>query len=100
MKKVFLLFIILSIFTLNSCGTITTKVDSKTEAELEKMSKYIGHSLNEVYVDYGNDGITSADYKGYKKVTFTTKKLGVKCKRIFFYDRSQVITSIKFAGCW
>jgi len=99
MKRVFLL-LLLSIFTLNSCDTITTKVDSKTEAELEKMSKYIGKSLNEVYVNYGTDGTTSTDYKGYKKVTFTTKKLGVKCKRIFFYDRSQVITSIKFAGCW
>jgi len=99
MKKVFLLLII-SIFTLNSCSTIQTKVDSKTSLELEKMSKYIGHSLNEVYVDYGNGGSTSTDYKGYKKVTFTTKKLGVKCKRVFFYDRSQVITSIKFAGCW
>ena len=75
MKKVFLL-LLLSIFTLNSCGTITTKVDSKTEAELEKMSKYIGKSLNEVYVDYGTDGTTSTDYKGYKKVTFTTKKTG------------------------
>ena len=99
MKKIFI-FLLLSIFTLNSCGTITTKVDEKTQIELDKMSKYIGYSLNEVYVDYGNEGIHSVDNKGYKKVTFITKKLGVKCKRIFFYDRSQVITSIKFAGCW
>ena len=99
MKKIFI-FLILSFFILNSCTTIQTKVDDKTQLELDRMSKYIGYSLNEVYVDYGNDGITSTDYKGYKKVTFTTKKLGVKCKRIFFYDRSQVITSIKFAGCW
>ena len=99
MKKIFI-FLILSFFILNSCTTIQTKVDDNTQLELDRMSKYIGYSLNEVYVDYGNDGITSTDYKGYKKVTFTTKKLGVKCKRIFFYDRSQVITSIKFAGCW
>tara|TARA_Y100001970_G_C13549964_1_gene516357 strand:+ start:67 stop:366 length:300 start_codon:yes stop_codon:yes gene_type:complete len=99
MKKIFL-FLLLSIFTLNSCGTITTKVDEKTQVELDKMSKYIGYSLNEVYLDYGNDGVHSVDNKGYKKVTFTTKKLGVKCKRIFFYDRSMIVSSIKFAGCW
>ena len=99
MKKVFLL-LLLSIFTLNSCGTIQTKVDKKTEADLKKMGQYIGHSLEEVYVDFGNDGTHSLDDKGFKKVTFITKKLGVKCKRVFFYDRSQVITSIKFAGCW
>ena len=99
MKKVFLL-LLLSIFTLNSCGTIQTKVDKKTEQNLREMGQYIGHSLEEVYVDFGNDGTHSLDDKGFKKVTFITKKLGVKCKRIFFYDRSQVITSIKFAGCW
>ena len=99
MKKVFLL-LLLSIFTLNSCGTIQTKVDKKTEAELKKMGQYIGNSLEEVYVDFGNDGTHSLDEKGFKKVTFITKKLGVKCKRIFFYDRSMVVSSIKFAGCW
>ena len=85
---------------LNACQTVQTKVDEKTQVELNKMGQFIGHSLNAVYIDYGNDGVHSADYKGYKKVTFTTKKMGLACKRIFFYDRSQVITSIKFAGCW
>ena len=99
MKKVFLL-LLLSIFTLNSCGTIQTKVDKKTETELKKMGQYMGHSLEEVYVDFGNDGTHSLDEKGFKKVTFITKKLGVKCKRIFFYDRSMVVSSIIFAGCW
>ena len=91
---------LLLLIFLNACQTVQTKVDEKTQAELNKMGQFIGHSLNEVYIDYGNEGVHSSDYKGYKKVTFTTKKLGVKCKRVFFYDRSQMITSIKFAGCW
>ena len=99
MKKVFIL-LLLSIFFLNSCATVQKNVDAKTQAELDKMGQYIGHSIEEVYIDFGNDGTHSKDYKGYKKVTFTTKKLGVKCKRIFFYDRNLVISSIKFAGCW
>ena len=85
---------------LSACQTVQTKVDEKTQVELDKMGQYIGHSLEEVYIDFGNDGSHSKDYKGYKKVTFTTKKLGVKCRRIFFYDRNLVISSIKFAGCW
>ena len=91
---------LLLLIFLNACQTVQTKVDEKTEAELKKMGQYINQSLEEVYVDFGNDGKHSLDDKGFKKVTFITKKLGVKCKRIFFYDRSQVITSIKFAGCW
>ena len=98
MKKIFI-FLLLSIFTYG-CSTIQTKVDAKTQAELDKMSQYIGHSVEEVYIDFGTDGAHSKDDKGYKKVTFTTKKLGVKCRRIFFYDRNLVISSIKFAGCW
>ena len=85
---------------LSACQAVTTRVDEKSQAELDKMGKYIGYSLNEVYIDFGNDGTHSIDNKGFKKVTFTTKKLGVKCRRIFFYDRNLVISSIKFAGCW
>ena len=99
MKKDFIL-LLLSIFFLNSCSTVQKNVDAKTQAELDTMGQYIGHSIEELYIDFGNDGVHSTDYKDYKKVTFTTKKLGVKCKRIFFYDRSMIVSSIKFAGCW
>ena len=85
---------------LSACQTVQTKVDEKTQQEQESLSKYIGYSINEVYVDFGSEGVHKKDNKGYKKVTFTTKKLGVKCKRIFFYDRSKVVTKIQFAGCW
>ena len=88
------------LIVLSACQTVQTKVDEKTQAELDKMGKYIGYSLDEVYIDFGNDGTHSIDDKGFKKVTFITKKLGVKCKRVFFYDRSMVVSSIKFAGCW
>ena len=99
MKRVFIL-LLLSIFFLNSCATVQTKVDEKTQQEQELLSKYIGYNINEVYVDFGTEGVHKKDFRGYKKVTFTTKKLGVKCKRIFFYDRSMVVTGIQFAGCW
>ena len=85
---------------LSACQTVQTKVDEKTQQEQERLSKYIGYNIEEVYVDFGTEGVHKKDYKGYKKVTFTTKKLGVKCKRIFFYNRSMVVTGIQFAGCW
>ena len=85
---------------LSACQTAQTKIDEKTQQEQERLSKYIGYNINEIYVDFGTEGVHKKDFKGYKKVTFTTKKLGVKCKRIFFYDRSMVVTGIQFAGCW
>ena len=85
---------------LSACQTVQTKVDEKTQQEQDLLSKYIGYNINEVYVDFGTEGVHKKDFRGYKKVTFTTKKLGVKCKRIFFYDRSMVVTGIQFAGCW
>ena len=85
---------------LSACQTVQTKVDEKTQQEQERLSKYIGYNINEVYIDFGNEGVHSIHNKGYKKVIFTTKKLGVKCERIFFYDRSMVVTGIQFAGCW
>ena len=94
--KNFFLFLLLLIFFLNSCATVQTKVDE----EQERLAKYIGYSINEVYLEFGTEGTHKKDYKGYKKVTFTTKKLGVKCKRIFFYNSQLTITGIQFAGCW
>ena len=91
---------LLLLIFLDACQTVQTKVDKKTQQEQELLSKYIGYNINEVYVDFGTEGVHKKDFKGYKKVTFTTKKLGVKCKRIFFYDRSMVVTKIQFAGCW
>ena len=88
------------LIVLSACHTVQTKVDEKTQQEQELLSKYIGYNINEVYVDFGTEGVIKKDFKDYKKVTFTTKKLGVKCKRIFFYDRSMVVTGIQFAGCW
>ena len=85
---------------LSACQAVQTKVDEKTQQEQELLSKYIGYNINEVYVDFGTEGAHKKDFRGYKKVTFTTKKLGVKCKRIFFYDRSMVVTKIQFVGCW
>ena len=85
---------------LSACQTVQTKVDEKTQKEQERLAKYIGHSINEVYVDFGTEGVHKKDFKGFKKVIFTTKKLGVKCKRIFFYNRQLTVTGIQFAGCW
>ena len=96
----FTITVLFLLIFLSACQTVQTKVDEKTQQEQERLSKYIGYNIDEVYVDFGTEGVHKKDYKGYKKVTFTTKKLGVKCKRIFFYDRSMVVTGIQFAGCW
>ena len=100
MKIIYIIFLITFLFVIGGCQTVQTKVDEKTQQEQERLSKYIGYNINEVYVDFGNEGVHRKDYKGYKKITFTTKKLGVKCKRIFFYDRSMMVTGIRFTGCW
>ena len=52
---------LLLLIFLNACQTVQTKVDEKTEAELKKMGQYINQSLEEVYVDFGNDGTHSLD---------------------------------------
>ena len=46
---------LLLLIFLNACQTVQTRVDEKTEAELEKMGQYIGHSLEEVYVDFAKE---------------------------------------------
>ncbi len=70
----FILLIILITFTSQGCQTIKDKTDSIVEKENEKLSKYIGKSLNELKTDLGKPDEDFKNIKGNLQLVYKTKK--------------------------
>ena len=64
MKKNLLISILItSLFLISGCQTVKNKTDAIVEKENEKLSKYIGKSLNELRLDLGKP---NEDFKNEK----------------------------------
>tara|TARA_Y100000741_G_C18141979_1_gene513511 strand:- start:556 stop:861 length:306 start_codon:yes stop_codon:yes gene_type:complete len=101
MRLVFnLLSILLIFFLFSACSAVQTKVDQKTKEEQERLSTYIGKSIEETFIDFGIPFFDGLDEKGFRKVTFKHSKLGVKCIRSFTVDKSNMVTGFKSSGCF
>ena len=101
MKKIYLTsLIIVSIFIISGCQTVKNKTDAIVEKENQKLSKYIGKSLNELRLDLG---IPDEDYnneKGNLELVYKTKKYGILCERRFEIDKNLVVIGFVSNGCF
>ena len=101
MKKIYLTsLIIVSIFIISGCQTVKNKTDAIVEKENQKLSKYIGKSLNELRLDLG---IPDEDYnneKGNLELVYKTKKYGILCERRFEIDKDLVVIGFVSNGCF
>ena len=101
MKKIYLTsLIIVSIFIISGCQTVKNKTDAIVEKEKQKLSKYIGKSLNELRLDLG---IPDEDYnneKGNLELVYKTKKYGILCERRFEIDKNLVVIGFVSNGCF
>ena len=101
MKKIYLTsLIIVSIFIISGCQTVKNKTDAIVEKENQKLSKYIGKSLNELRLDLG---IPDEDYnneKGNLELVYKTKKYGISCERRFEIDKNLIVIGFVSNGCF
>tara|TARA_X000000368_G_scaffold411784_1_gene397187 strand:- start:89 stop:394 length:306 start_codon:yes stop_codon:yes gene_type:complete len=97
--KFFLKILILLSF-LTSCETIKQKTDAIVEKENQKLSKYIGKSLNLLQIDLGKPDEDFKNDKGNLVFVYNTKKYGIPCERRFEVDSSSVIIGFVSNGCF
>ena len=82
-KVKFILFsLIFSIF-IAGCQTINEKTEAIVEKENQKLSKFIGKSVNELKIDLGNPDEDFMNEKGNLELVYKTKKYGIPCERKF-----------------
>ena len=82
------------------CNTIKQKTDAIVEKENQKLSKFIGKSLNELKVDLGKPDEDYRNVKGNLELVYKTKKYGIPCERRFELDLNSVIIGFVSHGCF
>ena len=72
---------------LHACTNIQKKIDSKSLAEQNRLSVYIGKNIEEAFIDFGQPFTDGLNEQGFREVVFQKTKLGVKCSRVFTVDK-------------
>ena len=101
MKKIIYFFLGLSILLLSSnCQTIKQKTDAIVEKENNKLSKYIGKTLNNLKMDLGKPDEDFKNEKGNLEIVYNTKKYGILCERRFEINSNAVVVGFVSNGCF
>ena len=93
--------LILSIFfILLGCQTIKNKTEAIVEKENQKLSKFIGKSLNQLQTDLGKPDEDFKDENGNLVIVYNTKKYGISCERRFEIDSRSIVVGFISNGCF
>ena len=100
MKNIFIIKLIFLLIFLTSCQTIKQKTDLIVEKENEKLSKYIGKTLNNLQLDLGKPDEDFKNEKGNLELVYNTKKYGIPCERRFEIDSNSIVVGFVSNGCF
>ena len=94
-----LLIICLFLFLISGCNQIQKRVDSATDAETNKLEKFLNKSEEFLKIELGipDEEILNSD--GKRILVYYDSKLKVKCERRFQIKNTKVI-SFTSKGCW
>ena len=96
-------FILLSFFLFTlvaNCQTIKQKTDAIVEKENNKLSQYIGKTLNNLQVDLGKPDEDFKNEIGNLEFVYNTKKYGILCERRFEVDSNSIVIGFISNGCF
>ena len=101
MKKLINIFLglFLLIYT-SGCQTIKNKTDAIVEKENEKLSEYIGKTLNNLKINLGKPDEDFKNEKGNLELVYNTKKYGILCERRFEVDSNLIVIGFVSNGCF
>ena len=99
-KLKFIFFSLLIIIFISGCKTIKQKTDLIVQKENEKLSKFIGKSLNELQIDLGKSDENFKNEKGNLVLVYNTSKYGIPCERRFEIDSNSTVIGFNSNGCF
>ena len=99
-KLRFFLIIIIFVNLLTGCQTVKEKTDNIVQKENEKLSKFIGKSLNELKMELGKPDEDFKNAKGNLEVIYNTKKYLIPCERRFEINSDNIVIGFVSNGCF
>ena len=101
MKKINFIFIVFIFFCLASgCQTIKQKTDEIAKKENEKLSKYIGKSVNDLKTELGLPDEDFNNEKGNLELVYNSKKYLIPCERRFEINSNSIVVGFVSNGCF
>ena len=85
---------------LTSCETIKKKSNVIAEKENEKLSKYIGKTLNNLQMDLGKPDEDFKNERGNTELVYNSKKYLMPCERRFEIDSNSIVIGFVSNGCF
>ena len=82
------------------CQAIKEKTDKVVEKENQKLSEYIGKSLDELKIDLGNPDQDFKNEIGNLIFVYNTKKYGIPCERKFEINSNLIVIGFVSKGCF
>ena len=100
MKKSFLIKLILLLFLIPGCETVSNKSDAIIKKENKKLSKFIGQPESELKIVMGNPTEESKNEKGSRILVYKNKKYGILCERQFEINEFDMVIGFNSKGCF
>ena len=100
MKKILFLKLIFFLIFLPGCQTIKQKTDVIVKKENDKLSQYIGKSLNNLKIEMGKPDEDFKNDKGNIEFVYNTTKYGIPCERRFEVDSNSIVIGFVSNGCF
>ncbi len=97
-KNIFIVFMLF--FLVAGCQTIKEKTDEIAKKENEKLSKYIGKSLNDLKTDLGLPDEDFKNEKGNLELVYNSKKYLIPCERRFEINSDSIVIGFVSNGCF
>jgi len=100
MKKNYFLCLVLPLFVLVSCKTVSTKVDKTVSKEEKKLSKFLNKSVEELKIEFGEPDLVEITNKTNKNFVYLKSKLKIKCERRFEINPNNIVVGFSSKNCF
>ena len=99
-KKIFFTIILISL--VYGCQKVQDKTNNLVEKEEKYLERFINKKIDLVILEFGKPSqyLPPEPESGGGKLIYNTKKLGIKCVRIFEVDESERIVGFSSKGCF
>ena len=98
MKKI--LILPLTLMLLCSCETISKKVDSATEEEEKKLSKFLKKTESELKIEFGKPDFIEVANNQNRILVYYDAKFKIKCERRFEINKKNKIVGFSSKNCF
>ena len=99
MKK-FFIFLLTAFILLNSCQTVSKKIDKNVEQEKKELSKWLNQPESELKIVFGKPEKIQFTDQGTKNYIYITEKLKIKCERKFEINSKNMIVGFSSKNCF